>query len=137
MHGMGRYGGGMFSFLRALVLTMGLGVCLAGCATQATSLWGAKDDPFWSPRIGQVSYDEVGQSLGQPVERLDLPSGDFKVRWFDRPLTVSGSRGTMEDGSVQVTEERAYWRDMRFDRNGRLIRAWLSDQRNLADSEAP
>jgi hypothetical protein len=127
----------MLTAVRAIVIAVGFGACLGGCATQTTSLWGAKDDPLWSPRIGQASYEEVAQSLGQPVDRLELPSGDFKVRWFDRPLTVSASRGTMQDESVQVTEDRAYWRDMRFDSTGRLTRAWLSDQRNLLDSEAP
>ena len=38
---------------------------------------------------------------------------------------------------MQHTEERPLWHDMLFDKNGVLEKAWLSDQRRLADSEAP
>jgi hypothetical protein len=47
------------------------------------------------------------------------------------------SQGTMQDYSVQRTQDRAYWRDMKFDKNGVLVRAWMSDQRRLQDSESP
>jgi hypothetical protein len=112
-----------------------LPLLLAGCATAYR--WGAMDDPEWAPRIGQVTFTEVTRVLGQPVEKIPQPSGDLKARWYARPLTMSEARGTMEDYSVQHTEERAYWRDMRFDKTGRLTRAWQSDQRSLADSESP
>lgn len=108
---------------------------LAGCASAYR--WGATDDPEFTARVGSVSFAQVVQELGQPVEKMPLPSGDMKVRWYARPMTMSMSQGTMVDQSVQQTEERAYWRDMRFDRNGRLTRAWMSDQRSLTDSEAP
>jgi hypothetical protein len=111
------------------------GLLLVGCATAYQ--WGATDDREWAPRIGSVSYTQVAQELGQPVEKLPLPSGDQKVRWYARPLTTSSAQGTMEDYSVQHTEVRAYWRDMRFNKDGILTRAWLSDQRDLANSEAP
>src|SRR5688572_24602493 len=111
------------------------GVLLVGCATAYR--WGAMDDRDWAPRIGSVNYTQVVQELGQPVEKLPLPSGDMKVRWFARPITTSSVQGTMEDHSVQNTDVRAYWRDMRFNKDGVLTRAWLSDQRELASSEGP
>ena len=111
------------------------GLLLFGCATAYE--WGAMDDREWTPRIGSVSYTQVVQELGQPADKLPLPSGDMKVRWYGRPITTSNAQGTMEDYSVQHTEVRAYWRDMRFNQKGVLTRAWLSDQRDLASSEAP
>jgi hypothetical protein len=108
---------------------------LIGCATPYQ--WGAMEDRDWAPRIGSVSYTQVAQELGQPVEKLSLPSGDTKVRWYARPITTSSVQGTMEDHSVQHTDVRAYWRDMRFNNDGVLTRAWLSDQRELASSEGP
>lgn len=108
---------------------------LAGCATDYR--WGATDDPEWSSRIGSATYAEVTSKLGQPFQKLVLPSGDMKARWYARPMTMSHVQGTMEDQSVQHTEERAYWRDMRFNAERKLTRAWTSDQRDLADSEAP
>jgi hypothetical protein len=110
-------------------------LALAGCATAYR--WGATDDPEWTARIGSATLAEATRSLGQPVEKLPLPSGDLKVRWYARPISMSEARGTMEDNSIQHTEERAYWRDMKFDKNGRLTRAWLSDQRELSQSEGP
>ena len=107
----------------------------AGCATAYR--WGAMDDPEWSARIGQATFADVTRSLGQPLEKLPLPSGDMKARWYARPISMSEARGTMEDYSQQHTEERAYWRDMRFDRTGKLTRAWQSDQRSLQESEGP
>jgi hypothetical protein len=116
-------------------LTALSGLLLIGCATAYQ--WGAFEDREWAPRIGAVNYTQVAQELGQPVEKLPLPSGDMKVRWFARPITTSNAQGTMVDYSVQHTEVRAYWRDMRFNKEGILTRAWLSDQRDLASSEAP
>ena len=52
-------------------------------------------------------------------------------------VTVNPEPGSMQDYSVQHTEERPLWHDMVFDKHGVLLRAWLSDQRSLADSEAP
>jgi len=111
------------------------GLLLGGCATAYQ--WGAMDDRDWAPRVGSVSYTQVVQELGQPFDKLPLPSGDMKVRWYARPITTSTAQGTMEDHSVQNTEDRAYWRDMRFNKEGVLTRAWLSDQRDLASSEGP
>ena len=108
---------------------------VAGCA--AAYSWGAMEDPDWAPRIGTATFAEVSRELGRPVEKLPLPSGDMKVRWYGRAITVSETQGTMQDYSVQRTQDRAYWRDMRFDKNGRLTRAWMSDQRRLEDSESP
>ena len=108
---------------------------LAGCATPYE--WGATEDREWAPRIGSVNYTQVARELGQPIDKLPLPSGDMKVRWYARPITTSTAQGTMEDHSVQHTEDRAYWRDMRFNKDGVLTRAWMSDQRDLANSEAP
>ena len=113
----------------------GLVFVVGGCAHDYR--WGATDDPEWTPRVGSATLVEATRVLGQPVEKLPLPSGDLKVRWYARPMTMSSARGTMEDDSVQHTEDRAYWRDMKFDKNLRLTRAWMSDQRVLADSEAP
>lgn len=116
-------------------LPAALALVLAGCATAYR--WGATDDPEWTPRVGSATFAQAQRELGQPFRKINLPSGDMKVRWYARPITLSESRGTMEDNSVQNTEERAYWRDMRFDSKGVLTRAWQSDQRELADSEAP
>lgn len=113
----------------------GLAILLAGCATAYR--WGATDDPEWTSRVGSATLAQATAELGQPFRKLPLPSGDMKVRWYARPIAMSESRGTMEDYSVQNSEERAYWRDMRFDKNGVLTRAWMSDQRELAESEAP
>jgi len=110
-------------------------LAVAGCATVYE--WGAMEDPDWAPRIGVATFAQATRELGTPVEKMPIPSGDMKVRWYARPITVSETQGTMQDYSVQRTQERAYWRDMRFDKNGRLTRAWLSDQRQLADSESP
>ncbi|MEQ1862700.1 MAG: hypothetical protein ABMA13_22495 [Chthoniobacteraceae bacterium] len=108
---------------------------MGGCATAYQ--WGATDDPEWTPRVGSATLAQATRELGQPFRKLSLPSGDMKVRWYARPLTMSEGRGTMHDYSAQRTEDRAYWRDMRFDKRGVLTRAWMSDQRELADSEAP
>lgn len=108
---------------------------LFGCATAYK--WGSVEDRDWAPRIGSVSYNQVVQELGQPTDKLPLPSGDMKVRWYARPLVTSNIQGSMEDHSVQHAEERDYWRDMRFNKDGILTRAWLSDQRDLAASEGP
>lgn len=110
-------------------------IVLGGCATAYR--WGATDDPEWAPRVGSATFAQATQELGQPFRKLVQPSGDMKVRWYARPVATSEARGTMEDQSVQHAEERAYWRDMRFDSKGVLTRAWMSDQRELADSEAP
>lgn len=112
-----------------------LALALAGCATAYR--WGATDDPDWTTRVGSATFAQVVQSLGQPFQKINLPSGDMKARWYARPISMSQAQGTMEDQSVQHAEERAYWRDMRFDAKGTLTRAWQSDQRELADSEAP
>jgi hypothetical protein len=125
----------MSSSLFRFAAAMLIGAVFAGCAS--TYRWGVSDDPEWSPRVGQTTFAEVTRVLGQPAETLRLPSGDMKVRWFARPLSVSETHGTMEDFSVEHTEDRAQWRDMRFDQGGRMTRAWLSDQRDLAASEGP
>lgn len=112
-----------------------LALAIAGCATSYR--WGATDDPEWTARVGSATFTQVTRDLGQPFKKLQLPSGDMKARWYARPINMSQAQGTMEDQSVQHAEERAYWRDMRFDSKGTLTRAWMSDQRELADSEAP
>lgn len=108
---------------------------IGGCATEHE--WGAVEDKDWAPQVGHVTFTQVTQSLGQPVEKLPLPSGDLKARWFGKPLLLSERHGTMEDQSVEHTENRAYWRDMRFNKEGVLTRAWFSDQRELVNSESP
>ena len=108
---------------------------IAGCATVYE--WGAMEDPDWAPKIGTATFVQVTRELGQPLEKLPLPSGDLKARWYGRSITMSETQGTMQDYSVQRTEDRAYWRDMKFDKNGTLVRAWMSDQRRLQDSESP
>jgi hypothetical protein len=124
--------------MRRSLLLSAVTLALAGCATTSSSYrWGNTEDPEWSPRVGQVTLAEVTRTLGQPMEKLPLPSGDMKVRWFGKPIDVTQQEGSMEDYSVRNTETRAYWRDMRFDATGRLTRAWLSDQRELVDSEGP
>jgi hypothetical protein len=110
-------------------------VLLGGCATAYQ--WGATDDPVWTGRVGSATFEQATRELGQPFKKLILPSGDTKARWYARPMTMSEARGTMEDQSIQNSEERAYWRDMRFNAKGILVRAWMSDQRDLADSEGP
>src|SRR5262245_57945079 len=85
----------------------GLAFVLAGCATAYR--WGATDDPEWTPRVGSATFAQAQRELGQPFRKLPLPSGDMKVRWYARPITMSETRGTMEDNSVQHVEERAYW----------------------------
>jgi hypothetical protein len=118
-----------------LVLAGLVALIVAGCATVYE--WGAMEDPEWAPRIGVATFAQAQRELGTPVEKISLPSGDMKVRWYARSLTVTDTQGSMEDYSVQRTHERAYWRDMKFDKNGRLLRAWMSDQRRLEDSESP
>lgn len=108
---------------------------LAGCATAYH--WGAKEDTEWSPRIGTATFTQVTQVLGQPVAQIQLPSGELKARWFGKPLVVNDVQGSMEDHSVEHSETRAYWRDMKFNKESVLISAWLSDQRELTSSEAP
>jgi hypothetical protein len=112
-----------------------LAATLAGCATAYR--WGATDDPDWSGRVGSATFAQATRELGQPFKKLVMPSGDIKVRWYARGMNMSEARGTMEDQSVEHTEDRAYWRDMRFNAAGVLVRAWMSDQRDLADSEGP
>jgi len=118
-----------------LVLLGLVGLTIAGCATVYE--WGAMEDPDWAPRIGSATFAQVTRELGQPVEKLQLPSGDMKARWVARQLTTTDTQGTMQDYSQQRTQDRTYWRDMKFDKSGRLIRAWQTDQRRLEDSESP
>ena len=110
---------------------------LAGCQTPASYKWGATTDPDWSARAGTARIGEVQRALGEPKEKLVNSVGETKVRWVGQALSVNPEPGSMQDYSVQRTEERALWHDMVFDKNGVLLRAWLSDQRSLADSEAP
>ena len=79
----------------------------------------------------------VVRLLGQPHAKLVNAAGETKARWAGQALTVNADLGSMQDYSVQRTEERPLWHDMLFAKDGVLIRAWLSDQRSLADSEAP
>lgn len=125
------------AFTRSTALVF-LAATLAGCQTPSSSYkWGATTDPDWSGRVGAVRIGEVQRALGTPKEKLVNNAGETKVRWAGQAITVNREQGSMEDYSVQRTEERALWHDMVFDKNGVLLRAWLSDQRSLADSEAP
>lgn len=104
---------------------------LAGC--QTTSRWGATEDPEWSARAGTARYADAISALGQPRESLRLDGGETKARWLGRELTIQPEPGAM----APQTESRAMWRDMQFSSEGVLLRAWMSDQRQLADSAAP
>ena len=86
---------------------------------------------------GPVMSLSIRAANAPATSRTAEPSGDMKARWYGRPINMSEARGTMEDYSQEHTEVRPYWRDMRFDKRGVLMRAWNSDQRDLADSEAP
>lgn len=110
---------------------------LAGCQTPSSYRWGATDDPQWSGQAGTARMANVVRLLGQPHAKLVNAAGETKARWAGQALTVNADLGSMQDYSVQRTEERPLWHDMLFAKDGVLIRAWLSDQRSLADSEAP
>jgi hypothetical protein len=106
-------------------------VALAGCSTPYR--WGATVDSEWSGRIGSARFADAVSTLGQPRQQISLATGDTKARWLARSIAINPEPGSMQSGS----EERLLWRDMLFTKEGVLIRAWLSDQRDLADSEAP
>ena len=110
---------------------------VAGCQAPSSYKWGATSDPDWSGRVGTARIGEVQRALGAPREKLVNNAGETKARWPGQALTVNREPGSMEDYSIQRTEERALWHDMLFDKDGVLLRAWLSDQRRLSDSEAP
>jgi hypothetical protein len=114
-----------------------LAATLAGCQTPSSYKWGATNDPDWSGRVGTARMGEVQRALGAPKEKIINNAGETKARWAGQALTVNPQPGSMQDYSVQHTEERPLWHDMLFDKHGVLLRAWLSDQRSLADSEAP
>ena len=109
----------------------------AGCQTPSSYKWGATNDPDWSGRVGSARIGEVQRALGAPRDKLVNNAGETKARWAGHSLTMDREPGSMEDYSIQRTEQRALWHDMLFDKNGVLLRAWLSDQRSLSDSEAP
>lgn len=113
-----------------------LALLLTGCATPAYK-WGAAEDPEWSGRTGTARFADVVSVLGAPRQQMTLPNGEMKVRWIGEPVTVNSSTGSIEDHSLRRTEQRMLWRDMIFTSDGVLVRAWTSDQRDLADSEAP
>jgi hypothetical protein len=119
---------------RLFLLASGL-LFLPGC--QTTSRWGASDDAEWSGRVGTARYADAVSALGQPRKTLSLPGGETKARWLASTLSVNPEPGSMQDYSVQRTEERPLWRDMLFSAEGVLLRAWTSDQRDLADSQPP
>ena len=121
--------------LRTTLVVSATAWFLGGC--QTTSRWGASDDAEWSGRIGTARYADAVSALGQPRETLTLPAGEMKVRWLANALTVNPEPGSMEDHSIQRTEERPLWRDMLFSAEGVLLRAWTSDQRMLEDSQPP
>jgi len=104
---------------------------LAGC--QTASRWGATEDTEWSARAGTARYADAISALGQPRETMQLQSGETKARWPGREMTINPEPGA----TIQQTGSRAIWRDMQFTSDGILLRAWMSDQRQLADSEAP
>jgi hypothetical protein len=108
-----------------------------GCQTPSSYHWGATNDPVWSGRVGSAHIGEVVRAMGAPKEKLVNNAGETKARWAGQAVTVNPDPGSMQDYSVQHTEERALWHDMVFDKHGVLLRAWISDQRSLADSEAP
>lgn len=109
---------------------------LAGCQT-APYRWGAAEDPDWSGRVGVARYADVIAVLGQPREEMQLGEGETKVRWGGEALTINTDPGSPYEFSEQTIERRTLWRDMRFSREGILMAAWRSDQRALADSQAP
>jgi hypothetical protein len=109
----------------------------AGCQTPSSYKWGATNDPDWSGRVGTARIAEVQRTLGAPREKLVNNAGETKARWAGQAVTMNRDPGSMEDYSIQRTEERPLWHDMLFDKDGVLLRAWLSDQRSLSDSEAP
>jgi len=113
-----------------------LALALAGCQS-GSYRWGASEDTEWSARAGSARMADAVSALGQPRETLRLANGETKARWIGRELTISPELGTMEDHSIQRTEARPLWRDMLFSTEGVLLRAWMTDQRRLADSEAP
>ena len=110
---------------------------LTGCQTPSSYKWGATNDPDWSGRSGTARIGEVQRTLGAPKEKLVNNAGETKARWAGQAMTLNPEAGSMLDYSVQHTEERPLWHDMVFDKHGVLLRAWLSDQRSLSDSEAP
>ena len=112
-------------------------LAFASCQTPSSYRWGATDDPDWAARVGTARMSDVVRVLGQPHEKQINAAGETKARWPGKTLTVNPDPGSMQDYSVQHTEERAQWHDMLFAKDGLLLRAWLSDQRRLADSEAP
>ena len=114
-----------------------LAAAFTGCQTSSSYKWGATDDPQWSARVGSARLGQVIGAMGQPREKLINAAGETKARWAGQSLTVDREPGSMLDYSVQQTEQRPQWHDMVFSKNGTLLRAWLSDQRSLADSEAP
>jgi hypothetical protein len=114
-----------------------LAAAFAGCQTPSSYKWGATNDPDWTPRVGSARIGDVLRALGAPKEKLVNNGGETKARWPAQSLTLNPDPGSMQDYSIQHTEERPLWHDMSFDKNGVLQQAWLSDQRSLADSQAP
>ena len=125
--------GNMLPFIRLAVIA--LIVSLAGCATPYR--WGATSDSEWAGRIGSARFADVVSSLGQPREQMSMAGGETKARWLGRTATLNPDPGSMQDYSIQHTEERPIWRDMLFSKDGVLLQAWFSDQRELANSTAP
>src|SRR6476659_9294493 len=89
---------------RLRLVFLGLvGLTIAGCATVYE--WGAMEDPDWAPRIGSATFTQVTRELGQPVEKLQLPSGDMKARWVagsSRPLTPRGQCRTTPSSGRRI-----------------------------------
>src|SRR5689334_7941418 len=116
----------------ARLTVFALAACFAGCQAPSSYKWGATDDPAWSGRVGTARMGDVMKALGQPKEKLINNAGETKARWAGESVSVNTDPGSVEDYSVQRTEERQLWHDMVFDKNGVLVRTWMSDQRKLS-----
>ena len=112
-------------------------LALPSCRTTTAYEWGTKEDPEWTGRIGQATFQQVVAEHGRPFERVDYDSGDFKARWPGTSISFNTEQGTMNDESLTQREERTIWRDMLFEKSGTLLRAWLTSQRELAASNPP
>jgi hypothetical protein len=117
-----------FAVWLALVLCL-----LAGCATKPLTNWQA--------RIGNYTYDQAVQRLGQPDKRTKLDDGAIVAEWLrgSEPAATIGYKGGVDAGQMDWMQPEAVtiypagadvqrWLRLVFGPDGEL-RSWENFQR--------
>jgi len=73
----------------------------------------------WTSRIGEYSYDQVVEELGEPTSSEKLENGDLLCKW----LKTSYLTATPLGGGETKKGRKYYWKIFAFDSDGILKEA--------------